>query len=398
MRTGLIAANTRTPDGELRAELMLAGRSVLAWQIDLLRALDVERIICLCDAPTGEILKLQHEVEAAGLTFQALKGFAALPALVRAEDDLVILRDGVVPDRAVVKAAAASGEALKRMVMALPAEHALVQAYPDDFERIDAMRHWAGVLVMRGAPVQQLADFPADADAVSVLLRLALQAGTPCHMLDAAQASEERWLMADNVSAVARHEQALIASSAPLADWRAPFVSLATILVQQLAPRGMAQGAQIGGFAALILLLCGIGVAGLGSAPAGLGLAAAGTFAGRIALAYAALAASLRRKSGRGRGRGLLTLAIDSLGAATLWFALAPWPQWQPLAICGPLLIGLARLAESSGPRPLAALASDRTSLLAVLAIAAALGVFPAAVAVLSTLLLAALLLQAPAN
>jgi hypothetical protein len=398
MRTGLIAANIRTPAGDLRAELMLAGRSVMAWQIDLMRALDVERIICLCDAPTGEILRLQHEVEGAGLTFQALKGFAALPALVRAEDVLVILRDGVVPDPAVVKAVSAAGETIRRMVMALPADHALVQAHPEDFERIDAMRHWAGLLVMRGAPVQQLADFPGDADPVSVLLRLALQAGTPCQMLDAAQASEGRWLLADSAGAVTRHEQALIASAAPLTDWRAPFASLATLQVQQLAPRGMAQGAQIAGFVALILSLTGVGVAGLGSAPAGLGVAAAGSFAGRIALAYAALAASLRRKSGRGRGRALLTLAVDGLGAATLWFALAPWPQWQPLAICGPLLIGLARHAETSGPQPVAALASDRTNLLAVLAVAAVMGVFPVAVAALCTLLLAALLLQARPN
>jgi len=98
MRTGLIAAVTRTATGELRAELPVAGRSVLAWQVALMRDLGVERILCLCEDVRGEVLRLQHDVEAGGGAFHALKGFAALPALVRAEDDLIILRDGLVPD------------------------------------------------------------------------------------------------------------------------------------------------------------------------------------------------------------------------------------------------------------------------------------------------------------
>jgi len=77
MRTGLIAAVTRTATGELRAELPVAGRSVLAWQVALMRDLRVERILCLCEDVRGEVLRLQHEVEAGGGAFHALKGFAA---------------------------------------------------------------------------------------------------------------------------------------------------------------------------------------------------------------------------------------------------------------------------------------------------------------------------------
>ncbi|MBX9728897.1 MAG: hypothetical protein K2X31_08320, partial [Sphingopyxis sp.] len=104
MRIGLIAALRRSEDGTaLRAALPLAGRSVLAWQAALLQSLGVERVLCLVDAPMGAVLDLQHELEARGVQFHALKGFAALPALVRAEDDLIVLADGLVPDAALVR-------------------------------------------------------------------------------------------------------------------------------------------------------------------------------------------------------------------------------------------------------------------------------------------------------
>ncbi|MFN9497765.1 MAG: hypothetical protein ACK57E_04770, partial [Erythrobacteraceae bacterium] len=75
MRTALIAALKRTDNGALRAGLPLAGRSVLARQVDLLRALGCDKILCLCKNADGEVLRAQQAVEAAGGTFQALRGF-----------------------------------------------------------------------------------------------------------------------------------------------------------------------------------------------------------------------------------------------------------------------------------------------------------------------------------
>lgn len=205
MRIGLIAALRHSEEGALRAALPLAGRSVIAWQAALLQALGVERVLCLAETPGGTVLELQHMLEGQGVQFHALRGPAAIPALVRAEDDLVILADGLVPDPAVVRAltgAGEGGEALQRMVATIPADHPLAAAHPEDFERIDAQRHWGGVLVMRGAPAQRLADFPADADAVSLLLRLALQAGTPSCELSPRELVPETWLLADSDAAV----------------------------------------------------------------------------------------------------------------------------------------------------------------------------------------------------
>lgn len=396
MRIGLISALRRSLDGTPRAELTLAGRSVLAWQVALLQALGAERVICLTDNAAGPaILPMQHNVEAGGAAFHVLKGFAALPALVRAEDDLVIIADGLVPDPAVVRALLGGEGALRRVVAAIPADHALAADYPEDFERIDASRHWAGVLAMRGAAVQHLSDFPEDADAVSLLLRLALQAGTPCSDLAPRELVPESWLLADSGEAVGRHQQALITQAAASTDWRAPLNAVAGRLVRALAPRGLEQGGLVAGSAALVLLLGGVMAAAFGPPVAGLILAGMGAFAARVSLDFSALSARLRRAEDSGRSAAVLAGAVDVLAGLALWFAFSPWPEWQPLAVLGLLVIGLARLAARTGDGALAALASDRASLLLALALTAAFGVLPTASACLALGLLSALLLRA---
>lgn len=394
MRIGLIAAIARTGTGGLRAELALAGRSVLAWQVALLRDLGAERILCLCDGAAGEVLRLQHEIEASGAAFHALNGFAALAALVRAEDDLIILRDGLVPDPALARALVEAGPALQKVVVCLPADHALAANYPEDFERIDAARNWAGLLVMRGAPAQQLADFAADADATSLLLRLALQAGTLCRDLEPDALAPETWLLADSARAVAVHEDALISAAVPASDWRSPMAALAAVLVRSLAPRGLEQGALIGAGAAVVLLLGAIVMAAFGMAAGGLALAATGAFAARVSAGFAALATRLRRQTDNGRYGATLSTTVDVFAALTVWFALSPWPVWTPLAVCGPVVFGLARLAAREGGVALAAVASDRASHLLLFALAASFAVLPDVTALSMLVLMAALLLR----
>lgn len=398
MRIGLIAALRRSDDGTLRAAMPLAGRSVLAWQAALLTDLGVERVLCLTEslAATDDILGLQHALEAGGVQFHALKGFAALPALVRAEDDLVVLLDGLVPDPLVVRAVFGGGgeDRLSRAVATIPADHPLAVSRPEDFERIDAGRHWAGVLAMRGAPVQHLSDFPEDADAVSLLLRLALQAGTPARELAARELVPESWLLAESAAAVERHEADLVARAAPVADWRAPSASLAGMLVRALVPRGLAQGGSVAGSLALAALLAAVMLAAFGFPAAGLALAAAGAFGAEVARTFGALAARLLREDRTPRARAMLGAAADALCAATSWFALAPWPEWQPLAVLGPVVVGMARIVSRPPAANLATIAADRPAMLLVLALAAAFGRLPEIVACLALGLVAALLLR----
>lgn len=394
MRIGLIATLRCCEEGLARAGLMLAGRSVLAWQAAALQALGVERVLCLTDRAGGDVIDVQQRLEGSGIAFHALNGFAALPALVRAEDDLVIIADGLVPDAATLAAVLGEGERLRRTVVAIPADHPLAVTHPEDFERIDAARHWAGVLMMRGAPVQQLADFPPDADAISLLLRLALQAGTPCRDLRAGDHVRGHWLLADSPAAVATAEQALIASAAASAGRQGPVAALAGKLVQALAPRGLAQGTLVAGSAALVLLLAGVMAAAFGPAAAGLGLAGFGAFAAEIALAYGALSERLSGRTADPRGAGLLTGAVDGLAAAALWFALAPWPAWEPLAVLGLLTIGLARVVAAGAPPTFLMALAERASILLALALAAALGILPETMACAALGLVSALLLH----
>ncbi|MCM0001434.1 MAG: hypothetical protein NBV68_18845 [Erythrobacter sp.] len=409
MRIGLIAALRHSEEGALRAALPLAGRSCIVWQAELLQGLGVERVLCLSEAPGGTVIELQHMLEGRGLQFHVLRGLAAIPALVRAEDDLVILADGLVPDPVVVRALVGigtdrgvgdgGGEAgLQRMVATIPADHPLAAAHPADFERIDAARHWGGVLVMRGAPAQRLADFPADADAVSLLLRLALQAGTPTRELAARELVPETWLLADSDAAVRRHESALIAAATPPADWRAPGTALAAASVRAIVPRGLEHGQLIAGAAALVLLLSGVMAAAFGFAGAGLTLAGLGMLAAQVSQGFDALAARLRRTGGTGGSAASKVLAgmCDLLAGVTLWFGLAPFPEWQPLAALGPVAYALARLAARAGDTALAAAASDRASLLLVLALAATFGLLPEVLACLALGLCAALMLRGP--
>jgi hypothetical protein len=397
MRIGLIAALRRSEEGTLRAELPLAGRPVLAWQAALLHALGAERVLCLTDTGTAScaMLALQHSLEGSGVTFHALKGFAAIPALVRAEDDLIIIADGLVPEDAVVRALLGGEGALTRAVASLPADHPLAAAHPEDFERIDAARCWAGVLAMRGASVQQLAAMPDDADAISLLLRLALQAGTPTRDLAARELGPDSWLLADSTAVVAGAEADLIARAAPPADWRAPAAALAGLVVRALVPSGLRNGGLIAGTATLLLLLVAVLVAAFGPAALALPLAAVGAFAAQIAQGIVTLAGRLTRAGEGARSAGLLAGAVDVAASMTLWFALAPWPMWEPLAAMGPLTIGLARLASRMPRSTLAVPASDRTSLLLLLAAGAAAGLLPLVLACLALGLLAALLLHA---
>ncbi len=398
MRIGLIAALRRSDDGTLRAAMPLAGRSVLGWQAALLTDLGVERVLCLTEslAATDDILGLQHALEAGGVQFHALKGFAALPALVRAEDDLIVLLDGLVPDPQVVRAVLGGGseDRVSRAVATIPADHPLAVSRPADFERIDANRHWAGVLAMRGAPVQHLSDFPEDADAISLLLRLALQAGTPARELAARELVPESWLLAESAAAVERHEADLVARAAPVADWRAPSASLAGMLVRSLVPRGLAQGGVVAGSLALAALLGALMLAAFGFPAAGLALAAAGVFGGEVARTFGTLAARLRREDRMPRGGAVLGAAADALVALALWFALAPWPEWQPLAVLGPVAVGLARAVSRPPGANLTTIAGDRPAMLLVLALAAGFGLLPEALACLALGLVAALLLR----
>jgi hypothetical protein len=157
-------------------------------------------------------------------------------------------------------------------------------------------------------------------------------------------------------------------------------------------PGGLAQGALIAGGTGLALLLLGVMATAFGFAATGLALAGFGAFGARVSGYLSILARRLRREE-PGKGTALMA-ACDLLAGASLWFALAPYPVWQPLAALGPVAIALVAVAARSGDHGLAVAAGDRASLLLLLALCAALGFLPEAIACLALGLCTALLLR----
>jgi hypothetical protein len=102
----------------------------------------------------------------------------------------------------------------------------------------------------------------------------------------------------------------------------------------------------------------------------------------------------LRPLARKPAGDPVRALFLDALAALVIWLALAGGSDWNALAACGPLLIGLARLAAREQGMAVAAQAADRSALLLALAFAAATGLLAELVACLAMGLLAALLLH----
>lgn len=385
MRTAFLAALARSDTGELRAELRLGGRSVLAWQVDLALALGCERIVCQCEAPGGEVLALQREVEATGAQFHAIRSNLQLASLVRADDDLVMLRDGLVPDRQIALAhfAGAGGPdvPLHKGIATIPADHPLARNHPEDFERIDRDRHWAGLAVMRAAQVHKLADLPPDGAAMSMLLRLALQAGVECRELPRDAFEDAGWMLATDTRAIAARELALIENISRSAPWSGPGRAIAATLVRRIAPRWLDQGSEYSAIAAVVLAAAGAVLAIAGFGVSGIATVALGAFAAGLSEAWARLRAGLwTRKERTGVGFAL-ELCMDAIAAIALLGAYGFGAQPLPHTALVLLAVGLARYLGVAGEGRLAPFWRDRAVQLMILAVAHAFGVLGEALA-----------------
>lgn len=398
MRTALLAAVKRTATGELRAELELGGRSVLAWQVNLVRALGCERIICLCEAPHGEVLALQKRVETEGGAFHAVRTNIQIASLVRADDELVMLLDGLVADRANVFALTGfdneSSSRLTKGIATIRSAHSLAISHPDDFERIDRERHWAGLAVTRASQVHKLADFPPDSEPMSLLLRLCLQARVETREISADDLESGRWMLASDHKALTDRELALVKGSAGMPPWTGPGRALAATFVRRIAPRWLEKGSEISVLVGGFLLISSVGVAGLGMGPVALAIAAAGAFVMAVGEAWASLRKTLWSESDKSAAPAAMVLLSDLLAAVTVAFANGlTQPGIAEFAL--PLIaIGLARHLGGAGPEALAAFWRDRTLHLVLLEIAAGAGFLSEALALFALGAVAQLLLR----
>lgn len=382
MRTALLSAVERTETGELRAGLLLGGRSVLDWQGEYARILGCERIICLCDTPGSQVLDLQRSFEGSGGEFHAVRGNMQIVSLVRADDELVMMRDGLVVDVDLLSDWIGPEGKLRKAIATLPAKNAMVEAQPAEFERIDRERHWAGLAAFSASKVHKLADMPPDGDAMSMLLRLALQSQVVCQELTADTLQNSNWLIASGGQALASREQILLDQHAPRAHWLGPGRSISAAIVRRIAPRGLENGGNLSAGIAAVLMAGAIGLAGIGQAAASLGTGALGVLALAFGGHFSMMRSALWSKPvGRiwqltpdylveGLVLGILLYCSYLLGVSATELTL-------PIAA-----VGVSHYLGFRRSNSMSAFWSDRTTHLAGFALAAATGVLPEAVAV----------------
>ena len=153
-----------------RSFLRVAGASVAQHQLGLALALDCQRVICLARGTSPELIEVQHAAEDAGLQFYIATDARQLSGLVTANDELMVVGEGLFVDPGNV---VPLFEGRAPLVLVLPVEGALVAG----FERIDLNRAAAGLMRGPGQLVERLHELPADCDIPSALTRVALQSG-----------------------------------------------------------------------------------------------------------------------------------------------------------------------------------------------------------------------------
>lgn len=168
-----------------RAFLRVGGISLARHQLGLALALGCERIVCIARGLRPELVELQHVAEGQGARFHVVSGPRGLVGLVTANDELIVLADGllVALSEGVAQIEAGQGVLVQPIELGQPA----------GFERIDLNHAAAGAMRLPGSLIERLADLPADCDAASSLQRIALQAGLAQRMLPAGLAETGAW-------------------------------------------------------------------------------------------------------------------------------------------------------------------------------------------------------------
>lgn len=220
MRTALLSAlpELRKANEDRPAFRRFAGKSVLAHQIDCAALLNCQKVVCLVTGLGQEIAAARQHAQRAGLRFESVGKIVELARVVTAADELLVLADGVLPDRVSLTKTFAEG----RAIPSFPSEDAI----PLGFERIDATRAWSGAMLIPGASISRLMDMPADCNVASSLLRIALQGGTPVIDADPAIIQHGNWLSRVEYGASEINQWHWITSQVRPASFRAPILAM----------------------------------------------------------------------------------------------------------------------------------------------------------------------------
>ena len=364
-----------------RAFLRIGPASLARFQLSLSLALECQRIVCIAREMTSDLANLQTVAERAGARFHCVTGPRALAGLVTANDEVVVVADGLL-------APVASAVTL------LEGRHCVVVQSVDSgiaagFERIDLNHATAGLMRIPGRLVERLQELPADCDAASALTRIALQAGIEQRPLPVEARDGLRWQLIRNETEAHAAEAGWIGAQLDGDQPNSPGTALARIAVRSFGPAILHAGS--GGnivtlcAGALALLALGIGWAGFPASA--LLLCALAWITRRSAAQLAAIEReSLALASARWPRVKLFDGALDMVLIAIMVWNTAPFPMsslWQRL-FAPLILLCLVRLVPRITERSWAVWLADRALLALILALAAGLGLLTQAVPVLA--------------
>lgn len=370
MRTALISISRTDEDGEPIGLLPLAGRPLVSWQVQLVRRLGAEKIICLCDEPYEEIIHLQNQLEREGIQFRTVRGQRQLLGQVSSDDELIVLEDGLLFDGELAQDLFGSS----RGVATLDADEGKLAG----LERIDAVDAWAGLLVARGSIVERLDGLPDDSDTISALLRLALQAGATRRSLQDGAVSDGKVRLIDDDAQLEDLSRKLLEDSLKRRPPYAPGLMLADIGALALVKLGWGKVTLIAVLVAAVSMIAALGFTWIETRAIALALVALGTFSLALAASYSSL---LDRLSGKARAAApfaarLTSVAVDAVLFVTLVGLRPERIDLQSVFLALAAIISI-RLAFAIDRRPIGTLWRDRILLTVLLAISESFGVLP---------------------
>ncbi len=251
----------------------LGGRSISEHQLDIALDFGCERIICLVNVLDPQILPLQHRTERAGKLFHTVTAVRELSALVTANDEVIIMDEGLMADRERALSVLESGSG----VFVQPVEVGLAAG----FERLDINNSSAGILRIPGRLIEELAQLSTDYHISSALTRIALQDGLPMREVPAEARSGLQWQKISSDSQAIAIEQDWLVQQLGQPGAQSPGNWLARQGVLSVGPSllhaGNASAIMLG--VMLVVIALSLGVASLGWPIAGfLGSAAAWVF------------------------------------------------------------------------------------------------------------------------
>lgn len=252
----------------LRGYLPIGGRSLLRHQIGFALSLGCKRIVLMAEGISGELVALQHVVEAGAAQFHVVATARALAPLLQPEDDVFVLGDGLLAMPAAMRDLLDAGPVL----LTLPVESAV----PLGFERIDINHAFAGTMRIPGRVAAALAELPPEWNAQSALLRLAIQARTAQRSVPSAMLDDGRWRIVRNEDDAHQAERRWLRWHTDKAGIGAgsPSEAAAVAIVLRLGPALLHAGTRpaLIGLAAGLVGLLGGGLGWLGSFAAGFAL------------------------------------------------------------------------------------------------------------------------------